>query len=154
MPLIHLNTQIKAPIQIVFDLSRSIDFHQESASETGEIAIAGRTSGLIELGETVTWEAVHFGIKQNLTTKITAMNAPHSFTDEMLKGVFKSIKHDHLFTEVNGVTTMVDNFYFESPLGIFGKLFNAFILKNHMKRFLEIRNAAIKREAESQSSKN
>lgn len=154
MPLIHLITKIKAPIQVVFDLSRSIDFHQESASKTGEKAIAGRTSGLIVLDETVTWEAVHFGVRQQLTTKITAMNAPHSFTDEMLKGVFKSIKHEHLFTEVNGVTTMVDNFHFESPLGIFGKLFNAIILKNYMKRFLEIRNAAIKREAESQSSKN
>ena len=154
MPLIYLKTEIKAPIQIVFDLSRSIDFHQESASKTREKAIAGRTSGLIELGETVTWEAVHFGVKQRLTTKITAMDAPHSFTDEMVKGVFKSIKHEHLFTEVNGITTMVDHFNFESPFGIFGKLFNAVILKNYMKRFLEIRNAAIKREAELQSVKN
>ena len=151
---IHLTTNIKAPIQVVFDLARSIDFHQKSASRTREKAVAGRTSGLIELGETVTWEAVHFGVKQQLTTKITAMNAPHSFTDEMVKGVFKSIKHEHLFTEVNGVTTMVDHFHFESPFGIFGKLFNAVILKNYMKRFLEIRNAAIKREAEFQSSKN
>ncbi len=148
MPLIHITTKIKAPIPVIFDLSRSIDFHQEAASKTKEKAIAGRTSGLIGLGETVTWEAVHFGIKQQLTTKITAMNAPHSFTDEMVKGIFKSIKHEHLFTEVNGVTSMVDHFHFESPFGILGKLFNAVILKNYMKRFLGERNAAIKREAE------
>ena len=58
---------------MVFDLSRSIDFHMESASKTQERAIEGKTCGLIELGETVTWEAVHFGVKQQLTTKITAM---------------------------------------------------------------------------------
>ncbi|MEQ8623598.1 MAG: SRPBCC family protein [Vicingaceae bacterium] len=149
MPLIHLTTQIKASIQVVFDLSRNIDFHQKSASKTREKAIAGRISGLIELGETVTWEAVHFGIQQQLTTKITAIDAPHSFTDEMVKGAFKSLKHEHLFSEENGVTSMVDNFHFESPFGLIGKLFNAVILKNYMKRFLEIRNAAIKREAES-----
>jgi len=55
LPLIHLTTHIKAPIQAVFDLSRDIDFHQESASKTREKAVAGRMSGLIELGETVTW---------------------------------------------------------------------------------------------------
>ena len=154
MALIQLTTKIKAPIQVVFDLSRSIDFHQESASKTREKAVAGRTTGLIELNEIVTWQAVHFEVKQQLTTKITAMNAPHSFTDEMVRGVFKSIKHEHLFTELNGITTMVDHFHFESPFGIFGKLFNALVLTNYMKRFLEERNAAIKREAESQSRKN
>lgn len=49
MPLIHLTTPIKAPIQVVFDLARDIDFHQKSASKSREKAIGGRTSGLIEL---------------------------------------------------------------------------------------------------------
>ena len=97
MPLIHLTTKIYAPLPLVFDLARNIDFHQESASETQEKAIAGRTSGLMELGETVTWQAMHFGIKQRLTTQLTAMNAPHSFRDEMIYGAFKSIKHEHFF---------------------------------------------------------
>lgn len=150
MPLIQLTTNIKAPLQVVFDLSRSIDFHQKSASKTKEKAIDGRTSGLIELGETVTWEAVHFGIKQQLTTKITAMNSPHSFTDEMVKGVFKRIKHEHLFTEVNGVTTMVDLFYFKAPFGIFGKIAEQLVLKKYMTNFLRVRNTAIKEAAEKE----
>jgi len=152
MPLIHLTTRIKAPIQDVFDLSRSIDFHQESASKTREKAVAGRTNGLIELGETVTWEAIHFGVQQQLTTKITEMNAPHSFTDEMLKGAFKSIRHEHLFHETDGVTEMTDQFYFESPFGVLGKLFNTLVLTNYMTRFLLERNAAIKDIAEKSNS--
>lgn len=76
MSVIYLDTTIKADIQTVFDLSRDIDLHQKSTFKTGEKAIAGRTSGLIEEGETVTWKAKHLGIEQTLTTKIVAMNIP------------------------------------------------------------------------------
>jgi hypothetical protein len=71
MPVIQLSLFIKAPIQVCFDLSRSIDIHIESTSHTNEKAVKGRTGGLIELGETVTWEATHFGIRQQLTSMIT-----------------------------------------------------------------------------------
>lgn len=148
MPLIYISTSIKAPIQIVYDLSRSIDFHQESASKSREKAIAGRTSGLIELNETVTWSAVHFGIRQQLTTKITEMESPTYFVDEMVKGAFKSIRHEHHFSFQEGKTTMVDKFYFESPFGIIGKLVNAVILTKYMTKFLFERNEAIKFTAE------
>lgn len=60
-----------APPEVVFDLARSIDLHKLSTAHTGEEAIAGKTSGLIELGETVTWRARHFGVMQTLTSKVT-----------------------------------------------------------------------------------
>lgn len=93
MPKIELQTEIKAERKIVFDLSRSIDLHQLSTAKTDEKAIAGKTSGLIDLGESVTWRAKHFGIYQNLTSKITEFESPNFFVDEMLKGAFKSFKH-------------------------------------------------------------
>jgi hypothetical protein len=43
-------------------------------------------SGVMKLGDTVTWEAKHFGIKQHLTSKITAYERPYRFTDEMVQG--------------------------------------------------------------------
>ena len=66
MPVIELTTYIEAPIERVFDLARSVDAHTASTSQSKERAVAGRTSGLIEQDETVTWEATHFGIKQSL----------------------------------------------------------------------------------------
>tara|TARA_R110002049_G_scaffold165631_1_gene331540 strand:+ start:1223 stop:1687 length:465 start_codon:yes stop_codon:yes gene_type:complete len=150
MPLIHLTTIISAPILVVFDLSRSIDFHQNSVSKTREKAIAGRTSGLIKLNETVTWSAVHFGVRQQLTTIITEMDSPTYFVDEMVKGAFKSIRHEHYFSFEDEKTTMVDQFYFESPFGILGKLVNLIILKKYMTYFLQERNKAIKLAAEKQ----
>lgn len=148
MPLIILETKIKAPIESVFDLSRSIDQHVRSMDHTNERAVAGKTSGLIEQGQEVTWEARHFGIKQNLTVRITEMDKPNSFTDVMIKGAFKSMKHVHLFEENNGVTQMTDHFHFESPFGAIGRLFNAIILTSYMRRLLESRNQVIKESAE------
>ncbi len=42
MPRIELKIEIKADIQIVFDLSRSIDLHKISTEHTNEPAIAGK----------------------------------------------------------------------------------------------------------------
>ena len=149
MPTIKLQTHILAPVERVFDLSRSIDLHQFSVSETHEQAIAGKTSGLLELGETVTWRAKHLGIYQQLTVKMTSLEKPYFFVDEMQKGAFRSMKHLHKFESQGDTSMMYDEFNFESPFGIIGKLFNRFYLENYMKSFLEIRNQSLKQIAES-----
>ena len=149
MPRIELNTEINAPINVVFDLSRSIDFHVRTTEKTGEKAVAGKTSGLINLNETVTWSAKHFGVKQKLTSKITVMKRPDIFVDEMTKGIFKSICHQHLFLEENGKTLLIDIFEFESPLGFVGKFANKLFLKKYLKGFLIERNKQIKAVAEN-----
>ncbi|OPH47005.1 cell division protein, partial [Paenibacillus ferrarius] len=106
MPIIKISLFIKAPIQVCFDLSRSIDIHMESTSHTNERAVKGRTSGLIELGETVTWEATHFGIRQQLTSIITEFDPPNKFVDEMVSGAFKRFRHEHTFEIQDGGTLM------------------------------------------------
>jgi ligand-binding SRPBCC domain-containing protein len=149
MTKIELATHINAPIERCFDLSRSIDLHMESTKQTGEKAIAGRTSGLIALGETVTWRAKHLGVWQSLTSKITEFEYPNYFTDEMVEGAFKSIRHEHLFYAVNNQTVMKDIFAFESPYGMLGELFNFLFLGWYMQRLLKKRNRVIKKVAES-----
>ncbi|WP_183563388.1 SRPBCC family protein [Mucilaginibacter sp. SP1R1] len=146
MPLIELATHINAPIAKCFDLARSIDVHVESTRHTGETAIAGRTSGLIELGESVTWRAKHFGIWQTLTSKITEMERPNFFTDEMVKGAFKNFRHEHYFYPVHHQTLMKDIFRYESPVGT---LFDLVFLQDYMRHLLEKRNLVIKEIAEA-----
>lgn len=148
MPKIELTTVIKAPIEKIFDLSRSIDLHMESTKQTGEKAITGKTSGLIGLGETVTWRAKHFGIWQTLTSKITEFERPNLFVDEMINGAFKSFRHEHRFTSSGNQTIMKDIFEFESPLGILGKIFNTLILTRYMTKLLNERNRVIKEASE------
>ena len=151
MPLIEIKTLIHANKQICFDLSRNIDFHTKSLEHSNEKAIAGKTSGLIELGEWVTWEASHFGIKQQLTSKITQFDAPHYFVDEQVSGAFKSFKHEHIFQSENGHTLMIDKFQYQSPFGIIGKLANILFLKRYMTNLLVIRNTFLKQKAEETS---
>src|ERR1043166_4495643 len=114
MSIVHLQTSITAPPERVFDLARSIDAHQQSAEGTRERAVAGVTQGLIGLGDEVTWEARHFGIKQKLTVRITGFQRPYRFQDVMVAGAFKSMKHDHEFVAQSPGTLMVDRFAFES----------------------------------------
>jgi ligand-binding SRPBCC domain-containing protein len=148
MTVININTAINAPIGRCFDLSRSVELHMLSTASTGERAIAGRTTGLAEQGDTITWLATHFGIRQQLTTKIEKMVRPHFFSDRMLFGAFKSLCHEHLFEERDGHTLMTDKLCYETPLGIFGSLFDRLVLEKHMKHFLQERNQVIKKAAE------
>lgn len=150
MPRISLRTAINAPIQRCFDLSRSVEAHQWSTQQTGERVIAGKQEGLLEKGDQVTWRAKHFGIWQNLTAQITAMNSPYFFCDEMIKGAFKSFRHEHHFEEIEEGTLMKDQFTFETPFGIIGKVFNRLVLTNYMEIFLVERNKTIKELAEGE----
>ena len=153
MPKIELRTEIRADRNIVFDLSRSIDLHKISTKKTNEQAIAGKTSGLIGINESVTWKAKHFGIYQNLTSKITEFEKPKFFVDEMIKGAFKEFKHEHRFEELNGGTLMTDFFDYKSPYGILGKLADKLFLKKYMTELLTERNLVIKEFAESEKWK-
>jgi ligand-binding SRPBCC domain-containing protein len=154
MPAIYLETQIKSTVEVCFDLSRNIDFHQISTAETNEKAIAGRTKGLIEAGEFVTWQAKHFGITQKLTSKITAFNKPFYFRDEQQKGAFKYIIHDHYFESHNEYVLIKDIFNFQSPFGLIGNLVDKIVLTNYLRNILLKRNMVIKKYAETEKWKS
>lgn len=143
-------TIIRAPIQRCFDLSRSIDLHLLSTEKTGERAIAGVTSGLIGLGEQVTWRAKHLGIRQELTVEITALDGPTYFQDKMVRGAFHSLQHDHYFTDLgNGATEMKDVLRFAAPFPLLGRIAETF-LRPYMSRFLRERNEVLKKIAEGE----
>jgi ligand-binding SRPBCC domain-containing protein len=153
MPVIHLTTFIEAPPQRVFDLSRSIDLHKKSMEATKEEVIGGRTSGLVDKGETITWQARHLGKKRQLKIMITQMEPYRMFADEMAGGDFKSMRHEHHFKEVANGTIMIDLFHFTAPFGILGKMAAWLFLTRYMTRLLQKRNQVIKTVAESEQWK-
>lgn len=149
MPRIEITTSIDAPVDRVFDLSRSIDLHAKSASSTSERAIGGVTSGLIGPNQEVTWRAKHFGVWHTLTVRVTEFDRPNHFRDIMTRGAFKRMEHDHFFHPHDGGTVMRDVFAYESPFGIFGRLADLLVLEEHLRHFLKQRNEVIKKIAES-----
>ena len=148
MPVIKLITHINAAPEIVFDLSRSVDLHKISTAHTQEEVVAGRTAGLIEQGESVTWRAKHLGITQTLTSVVTEYNRPYNFTDVMLSGAFAGFKHDHIFEHKGKMTVMTDVFDYTSPYKLIGRIADTLFLKDYMRALLEKRNAIIKEYAE------
>lgn len=150
MPLIELTTSILAPARRCFDLARSIDFHLRTTEHTQETAIAGRTTGLIEAGESVTWRAKHLGLWQTLTSRITVLTPPRHFQDVMTQGPFASMIHDHYFEQSGATTLMRDRFDYRSPLGPLGVLADVLLLERYMRGLLERRALILKGAAESE----
>ena len=141
---------IEAPPERCFDLSRSVELHTHSTGATGERAVGGVTSGLLALGQEVTWRARHLGVWQTLTSRITAYDRPRHFRDSMVRGAFARFDHDHYF-EPHGThgTVMRDVFDYAAPLGPLGRVAERLFLTWYMRRFLERRNREIRTAAES-----
>lgn len=144
MPVINLVTEIHAPIERCFDLCRDLETHTQTVAHTQEGLVGDKKTGLAELGDVLVFEAVHFGVRQRLTSKITEVMRPTLFADIALSGAFQSLYHRHEFTSVPGGTLMRDRLEWTAPLGILGRLADTLFLKHHMLRFLVTRNRNLK----------
>jgi ligand-binding SRPBCC domain-containing protein len=153
MYTLRVSTTIASPPTRCFDPARSVDVHVQTAGSSGEKAVGGRTSGLLELGDEVTWEARHLGVRQRLTSRITAFQSPSYFQDRMIQGAFRFLEHDHRFEPADdGTTVMVDVVRFAAPFGPVGWLAERLLLAGHLRRFLKERGLALKVLAESSAS--
>ena len=148
MTVIELVTEIDAPVEVAFDVARDLDVHARSMAHTGERAIAGRTSGLAEAGDTVTWRARHFGRWWSLTSRITSVERPDRFVDVQAGGPFAWFRHEHRFERTGAGTRMRDRWEHRSPFGPVGRVFDALVLGRYMREQLRVRNEALRAEAE------
>jgi ligand-binding SRPBCC domain-containing protein len=148
MPVLRIVTEIQAPVETCFDLSRSIDLHLESMITSKERAVAGVTSGLIEGGQEVTWEASHLGRLWRMTSRITEFEPPRRFVDEMVRGPFGAFRHEHRFDPHDAGTRMTDVVTLRMGSGMGGRLVDPFAAA-YLRRLLVHRNVAIKGKAEA-----
>jgi len=152
MPKIYLETPINAPAERCFDLVRDIRIHTQTTVQTSETAVAGVTDGMIGIGQTVTFEGRHFGVRQRLTVKVTEFDRPRAFVDEMTEGRFHSFKHIHEFVRVGDGTLMRDTIIWTSPFGILGRIVDKLLLERHLRNLVGTRNAKLKEIAEMTKS--
>jgi ligand-binding SRPBCC domain-containing protein len=150
MPVITCDTRIEAPIDLCFDLARDVEIHCETAADTRERAVPpGKTAGLLELGDLVTFEATHLAIRWRLTARIVQMERPHCFVDQMERGPFAFLRHRHEFSEITGATLMRDVMEWRSRCGPAGACVDAVLLRRHLRRFLASRGTRLKQIAEA-----
>jgi ligand-binding SRPBCC domain-containing protein len=149
---IELDTLVVAQPEAVFDLSRNVEAHTKSMERSGEKAVGGVTTGMISLGEEVTWRARHFGLTFHMTSRITELDGPRLFVDEQVSGPFKSWWHEHCFDPHARGTRMTDRVRYETPFGLLGSLADRVFLQRYMVGLLVARNRYIKDTLESQGS--
>lgn len=151
MPRLYLETRVAAPPRACFDLALDVGAHTDSMGRSGERAVAGRTSGRLALGETVTWRAVHFGVPFRMTVAITAYDEPAGFVDEQVRGPFGRWRHEHRFAPLPGPaggTLVSDAIDFTSPLGPLGRAVDALVLARYLERLVSRRNDWLRRRLE------
>lgn len=154
MVTLREHTSIAAPMERCFDLARSVEVHLAGNVHWGESAVAsdGVRTGLVDLGQRVTWRAKHFGLRYSLTSEVTAMHRPSYFQDAMIRGPFRFMKHDHIFQSTSPAETeMEDVFTFAAPLPLIGTLAEIWVLRDYMQALLRERNAVLKQIAESEA---
>jgi ligand-binding SRPBCC domain-containing protein len=141
------SVHIDAPVAEVFALSLSTELHVGSMSRYGERMVAGGT-GQFNLGDVVTWRARPFGVHWTMTSRITELDEPHSFTDQQIRGPFAGFRHDHRFEPVGDGTLMIDRVAFRAPFGLLGWLVERLLLARYMKRLIMERNDFLKQTVE------
>lgn len=129
-------TESPLPMEQLFDRARSIDLHLDSQQASGERAVGGVTSGLIGEGQDVTWRARHFGVPLIMTSRITHLDYPRSFTDEQVKGPFKAFRHVHDFAATATGSVMTDRVEFTVPLGVLGTAVERLVLARYLERLI------------------
>lgn len=147
MTTIRVETLLPTIPERAFDLAIDLEEHARSTAATGERIVATTAIGPMRLGDEVTFEARHLGLRWRLTSRITAYERPRRFVDEMVRGPFRSFRHEHRFEPVEGGTQMTDVLAFSAP---FGAIVERTLLKRHLERFLRARNAHLQRSASSE----
>ena len=140
-------TVINAPIHRCFDLARSVEVHLTANVHSGEqvLAVGGITSGLVGLGQQVTWRAKHFGIWHNLTSETTSLESPFHFQVTMVRGIFSFMQADHMFRSLpSSATEMRDIFAIAAPVPLLGPVAEVLFLRRYMLVLVRERNAVIK----------
>ena len=133
---------------------RDIRIHTETTAQTRERAVSGVTDGMIGLGQTVTFEGTHFGIRQKMEVKVIEFDRPHLFVDEMIAGRFVSFRHVHEFKTIEKTTLMRDTLVWRSPYGFLGKIVDRLLIDRHLRTLVSRRNARLKELAESEANRS
>lgn len=157
---------VAAPPARVFDLKLDVDVHAASQRDSAETAATRDGRRRLLLGDEVTFTARHFGLRWQMTSRITTYQRPAPtsaagsrparfggpdqqpgpdpsvdaqagrFVDEQVRGPFAMMRHEHLFEPGGAATRMTDRMTFAAPLGPLGAVVARLVLAPYLRRLL------------------
>ena len=99
-------------------------------------------------GDEVTWEANHLGRTRRLTVRVTKVDRPRAFEDQMVSGPFARMRHDHRFEQRAGETVMIDDFDYALGYAFLGAVVARLVVTPYLRGFLRTRALHLKSLAE------
>lgn len=139
----EVRTESGLEAEELFDRARSVERHLESMAGSDEQVVDPVAGDLLGLGQTVTWRARHFGVWWTMSSRITAMDSPVSFTDEQVTGPFKAFRHVHTFESRGDSTVMTDHIELAAPFGWIGAATERLVLGPYLRRMIQRRGAVL-----------
>ncbi|OZC45215.1 hypothetical protein CH286_18310 [Rhodococcus sp. WWJCD1] len=148
--IIRLTTSIDADPAVVFDLESDAVVHAESQGSFDESVRVDSGRSDLRLGDEIEIRSRHLGVWFTLTSRITEYEPSRYFVDEQVTGPVASMRHEHLFLARREHTHMVDITSVTFPGGRLGAVILDVPGKLYLRRVLRVRNAYIKKRAESE----
>jgi len=115
-----------------------------------EVAEEIRADETLEVGSQRIFRFPMGPLKMTWVAEHTAYEPPNFFSDKMVKGPFKSWKHDHHLVESEGLTTVVDEVAYQVPFGPLGNLVDRFLggmlVRGRISRMFKARELRLQRD--------
>jgi len=89
------------------------------------------------------------GIPITWRSRIESFDPPRSFDDVQVAGPYRSWRHRHAFTAVEGGTLVEDDVSYTLPLGPLGEIAHRLVVKGELERIFRFRGHAIARILEA-----
>ena len=153
MSKIHVTTFINAPIERVFNLSRSLALSKMAFKGGKEQLLSSSSANVVGAGETITLRAKHLGKTREITARLTDFTLPDGYTEEQIKGDMKSFRHEYHFKKVDNGTIMIDLLEYEGPRDLPGSIAAKFFLKSYFEKTVKKKNELVREYAESEKWK-
>lgn len=153
MPIIHLTSCIHAPIDRVFNLSRSTSLHKAVIRKYDGGNLDGGSEGLMKQGDKIRFQLKLMGAKRTLITRMEHLEFPEAFDSILISGPFKRLHHQHHFKSITNGTLLIDLLEYEPAFGMAGKMADTMIIRPFLKKYLEAKNKLIKQYAEGEKWK-
>lgn len=98
----------------------------------------------VQRGTRIVYRIGWFGLPMRWESLIAEYDAPRLFADEMVRGPYARWYHRHLFREVEGGVELRDHVEYAMPLGVFGRMGHALVVRRQLDAIFRYRHRVIR----------